>query len=103
MPLLWQIEEGVKMNKPSPQKDIQQGEKSHKSVSWRYWFVLCGFTAFAALLLLQEHRAHLWGMLLYLILFLCPLMLLVIYREEKSLERLPDKKAEDDKENKHES
>lgn len=69
-------------------------------VNWRYWFVLCGFTAFAALLLLQEHRAHLWGMVLYLILILCPLMLLVIYREDKKLDRQLDKMADDDKEDK---
>ncbi|AUZ84655.1 DUF2933 domain-containing protein [Methylophaga nitratireducenticrescens] len=36
---------------------------------------------FSALLLLQEHRAHLWGMALYLILILCPLMFFVLYRE----------------------
>ncbi|WP_297185437.1 DUF2933 domain-containing protein [uncultured Porticoccus sp.] len=88
------------MNQEPQQRHSSRREKSNKLVNWRYWFVFCGFTAFAALLLLQEHRAHLWGMALYLILILCPLMLLVIYREEKSLDRLFDKKAEDDKENK---
>ena len=88
------------MNQQSLKSDNPPGEKTNSPVNWRYWFVFCGFTAFAALLLLQEHRAHLWGMALYLILILCPLMLLVIYREEKSLDRLFDKKAEDDKENK---
>ncbi|MAL95668.1 MAG: hypothetical protein CME40_11385 [Haliea sp.] len=86
------------MNQQSQQSDSPQGEKPNRSVNWRYWFVLCGFTAFAALLLLQEHRAHLWGMVLYLILILCPLMLLVIYREDKKLDRQLDKMADDDKE-----
>ncbi len=88
------------MNQETQQKNSSHREKPNKSVTWRYWFVLCGFFAFAALLLLQEHRAHLWGMVLYLILILCPLMLLVIYREDKSLDRLFDTKAENDEENK---
>ncbi|MAT50810.1 MAG: hypothetical protein CMK32_06470 [Porticoccaceae bacterium] len=88
------------MNQQSQQSDSPQGEKPNSPVNWRYWFVLCGFTAFAALLLLQEHRAHLWGMVLYLILILCPLMLLVIYREDKKLDRQLDKMADDDKEDK---
>ncbi|MEX2469299.1 MAG: DUF2933 domain-containing protein [Pseudohongiellaceae bacterium] len=71
-------------------------------MNWRYWFVLCGFTAFAALLLLQEHRAHLWGMLLYLILILCPLMLIVIYREDRKLDRDLGRMGADEKEEKHE-
>jgi Flp pilus assembly protein TadB len=88
------------MNQESQQRNRSHKEKPNKPVNWRYWFVFCGFTAFAALLLLQEHKAHLWGMALYLILILCPLMLLVIYREDKSLDRLLDKKPEDDEENK---
>lgn len=39
-------------------------------------------------------------MVLYLILILCPLMLLVIYREDKKLDRQLDKMADDDKEDK---
>ena len=36
--------------------------------------VLTGFLAFALLLLFTEHRAHVLGMLPYLILLACPLM-----------------------------
>jgi len=88
------------MNPKSQQRNNSQMEKPNKHVNWRYWFVLCGFTAFAALLLLQEHRAHLWGMALYLILILCPLMFFVLYREGRSMDRLFGKKAEDDEEQK---
>tara|TARA_R110002110_G_scaffold405550_1_gene624747 strand:- start:6962 stop:7252 length:291 start_codon:yes stop_codon:yes gene_type:complete len=91
---------GAKVNQKSQQRNSSQKKKPNKPVAWRYWFVFCGFTAFAALLLLQEHRAHLWGMALYLLLILCPLMLLVIYREGKSLDRLFGKMTEDDGENK---
>ena len=91
---------GAKVNQKSQQRNSSQKKKPNKPVAWRYWFVFCGFTAFAALLLLQEHRAQLWGMALYLLLILCPLMLLVIYREGKSLDRLFGKMTEDDGENK---
>lgn len=88
------------MNQESQQKNSSHGGSLNKSVNWRYWFVVCGFTAFVALLLLQEHRAHLWGMALYLILILCPLMLLVIRREDKKLHRQLDKMVDDNKDKK---
>ena len=44
----------------------------NRSVNWTYWIVLCGFGAFALLLLLGEHRTHLLGLLPFLILLACP-------------------------------
>lgn len=77
-------------------KQVKRPESinTRKTEKWRFWFVLCGFTALASLLLLQEHRVHLWGLGLYLILLLCPLMLLVVYLEDKSLDRLFDKESQ---------
>ena len=44
---------------------------AHQS-SWSWVFV--AFAVMAAVLLWQEHRAHLLGIIPYLILFACPLM-----------------------------
>ncbi len=41
--------------------------------------VFIGFLAFAMLLLLTEHRAHVLGILPYLILLACPLMHLFMH------------------------
>lgn len=82
-------------------KNGHQSMAPDRPVKWRHWIVLCGFSAFAALLLLQEHRAHLWGLFLYLILLMCPFMLLVMFREQKSLEQQIDgKRPEDNTEDK---
>lgn len=43
--------------------------------------VFVGFLAFALLLLLTEHRAHVLGVLPYLILLACPLMHLFMHHE----------------------
>ena len=43
--------------------------------------VLVGFLAFALLLLFTEHRAHVLGILPYLILLACPLMHLFMHHE----------------------
>lgn len=88
------------MSQEPKNRNDSRKEKPDKPTNWRYWFVFCGFSAFAALLLLQEHRAHLWGMALYLILILCPLMIIVIYREDKSLDRWFKRDVDDDKRDK---
>ena len=40
----------------------------------RAGLVLLGFLAIAGILLFTEHRAHAFGVLIYLLLLLCPLM-----------------------------
>jgi hypothetical protein len=50
---------------------IDQHEARHLS---RGQWVFYGFLAFAGFLLFTEHRAHLLGILPYLILLACPLM-----------------------------
>jgi hypothetical protein len=47
-------------------------EQGHMSGRTRW--VLVGFLAIALFFLLSEHRAHLLGILPYLLLFACPLM-----------------------------
>ena len=37
-------------------------------------FVLCAFLAIAGFYLLTEHTAHVFGILPYLLLFLCPIL-----------------------------
>lgn len=43
-------------------------------------WVLIGFLAIAAFFLLSEHRAHLLGVLPFLLLLACPLMHLFMHR-----------------------
>ena len=38
------------------------------------WLVLLGFLAIAAFFLLTEHRAHVFGVVPYLLLLACPIM-----------------------------
>ena len=45
----------------------------------RTGLVLIGFIVIAGALLLSEHRAHLWGVLIFLPLFACPLMHLFMH------------------------
>jgi len=46
---------------------------------WTNW-VLIGFLAIAAFFLITEHTAHVFGVLPYLILLLCPLMHFFMHR-----------------------
>ncbi|MDP1595404.1 hypothetical protein GALL_61720 [mine drainage metagenome] len=48
-------------------------EHETKHLSKGKW-VFCGFLAFAGLLLFTEHRAHVLGILPFLILLACPLV-----------------------------
>lgn len=48
----------------------QQGNGSRRRGNW----VLFGFLAIGAFFLLTEHRAHLFGILPYLLVLACPLM-----------------------------
>ena len=52
----------------------------NRSVNWTYWIVLCGFGAFALLLLLGEHRTHLLGLLPFLILLACPFLHIFMHK-----------------------
>lgn len=59
-------------------------DESNSQEPWqsrlRYHLVLCGFLTIAVFFLWTEHRAHLFGVLPYLLLFACPLMLLFMHR-----------------------
>ncbi|MBL8470803.1 MAG: DUF2933 domain-containing protein [Rhodocyclaceae bacterium] len=52
-----------------------QQELSTRRVSWAWWV----FAAIALFYLLSEHRAHLFGILPYLLLLACPLMHLFMH------------------------
>ena len=49
---------------------------------WRipYWLGACVFLAVAGFLLWEEHRAHLLGVLPYVLLLLCPVVHLFMHR-----------------------
>ena len=49
---------------------------------WRIpaWLGLCLFLAIAAFFLWEEHRAHLFGALSYVLLLLCPVIHLFMHR-----------------------
>ncbi|MDP3090957.1 MAG: DUF2933 domain-containing protein [Nitrospira sp.] len=49
------------------------------SPSTRPWIVLCAFLAITGFFLLTEHRAHLFGLLPYLLLLACPLLHLFLH------------------------
>lgn len=60
---------------PHPQEPMagdrpEQGNSSGSRMKWAFW----GFVAIAAFFLLTEHRAHLLGILPFLLLLACPLM-----------------------------
>lgn len=63
-------------NSPPPSSDHRerdnhaQHESSARRASWAWW----GFAAIALFYLLSEHRAHLFGILPYLLLVACPLL-----------------------------
>jgi hypothetical protein len=57
---------------------IDEHEKKHLS---RGKWVFYGFLIFAVLLLFTEHRAHVLGMLPFLILLACPLMHLFMHHD----------------------
>ena len=44
------------------------------------WLGLCLFLAIAAFLLLEEHRAHILGLLPYALLLLCPVIHIFMHR-----------------------
>ena len=50
-------------------------------LSSRRSIVLLGFLAIIGFLMFTEHRAHLFGILPYLLLLACPLMHLFMHRE----------------------
>jgi hypothetical protein len=57
-------------------------ENTSRSGGWsslRAGAVLLAFLAIAAFLLLSEHRAHVFGILPYLLLLLCPVLHLILH------------------------
>ena len=44
------------------------------------WLAFCVFLAIAAFFLLEEHRAHIFGVLPYALLLLCPIIHLFMHR-----------------------
>lgn len=52
----------------------QHEHDQHSSMSTRTTWALIGFLAIAAFFLFTEHRAHLFGILPFLLLLGCPLM-----------------------------
>lgn len=44
------------------------------------WLGVCLFLVIAAFLLLEEHRAHIFGLLPYALLLLCPVIHLFMHR-----------------------
>lgn len=51
-------------------------ETHGRRITWGWWV----FAAIAAFYLLSEHRAHLFGVLPYLLLLACPLMHMFMHR-----------------------
>lgn len=49
------------------------------SLSTRPWIVLCAFLGMTGFFLLNEHRAHVFGLLPYLLLLACPLLHLFMH------------------------
>lgn len=56
------------------------------SQSSRPWIALCAFLAITGFFLLTEHRAHLFGLLPYLLLLACPLLHLFLHGRHRSHE-----------------
>lgn len=59
---------------------------ARSSPSTRLWIVLCAFLVIAGFFLLTEHRAHLFGLLPYLLLLACPLLHLFLHGGHRSHE-----------------
>ena len=51
-----------------------------QSNRWTVWIAFCAFAAIAAVLLWEEHRAHVLGVIPYLLLLSCPLIHLFLHR-----------------------
>jgi hypothetical protein len=58
----------------------QHHEGNTTSGHRRYWIGLVGFLIVAAFFLWTEHRAHLLGILPYLLVLACPLFHLLMHR-----------------------
>lgn len=59
--------------------DTHAGHDEARHKSRRGWWVFLGFAAIAAFLLFTEHRAHVLGLLPWLLLAACPLMHLFMH------------------------
>lgn len=57
-----------------PRQNDEEGRHKHR-IAWGWWF----FAVVALFYLLSEHRAHLFGILPYLLLLACPLMHLFMH------------------------
>ncbi len=61
----------------------EDGESNGSWLSSRGNIVLLGFLAIIGFFLFTEHRAHLFGILPYLLLLACPLMHLFMHRGQR--------------------
>jgi|FEC22Drversion2_1045045.scaffolds.fasta_scaffold00587_16 choline-glycine betaine transporter len=61
----------------------------------RFWLVLIGFMAIGGFLLLTEHRAHVLGVLPFLLLLICPMMHLFMHHGHGHHQRRDDAAAGD--------
>ena len=61
----------------APARRFLMANSNHSS---RIWWAFAGFLAIAAFFLLEEHRAHMLGVLPYLFLLACPFMHLFMHR-----------------------
>ena len=59
---------------------LTSSHNHHAPGRFGFWIALCGFLAIAAFFLWTEHRAHVLGVLPYLIVLACPLIHLFMHR-----------------------
>jgi len=63
---------------PPAQPEVEMNHANHEGYR-RYRWVFWGFVAIAGFFLVTEHRAHVLGILPYLLLAACPLMHLFMH------------------------
>ena len=61
--------------------DTKQQSQARSWLSSPVGLVLCGFLIIAAFFLFTEHRAHVLGILPYVLLLLCPILHLLMHRK----------------------
>lgn len=65
------------------------------------WVALLGFLAVAAFFLLSEHRAHVFGVVPYLLLLACPLLHFFVHRGHGGHGSYRDSRGDDDADVRH--
>ena len=56
---------------------------SAQSTRPAYWLLVCAFVAIAGFYLWNDHRAHVWGALPYLLLLACPFLHFFMHRKHE--------------------